>query len=49
MTDLFSAVNGHRLTVDPVDGDVFVRSVGGDHLSIDAIAAWLQSHSAAVD
>jgi death-on-curing protein len=45
MVDVFYDLNGYRLTVDPVEGDAFVRSVGGDHLELGDIAAWLEAHS----
>ena len=45
MVDLFYDLTGFRLTVDPVEGDAFVRTVGGDHLALGDIAAWLEAHS----
>ncbi len=41
----FYEVNGHPLTVDPVEGDEFIRTVGGDeHLDLTLIADWLEAH-----
>lgn len=49
MVDLFYDLNGQRLTVGPVEGDTFIRSVGGDeHLSLEDIANWLEERSAPV-
>jgi len=48
MVDVFYDLNGYRLTVDPVEGDAFVRTVGGDHLELEDIATWLEAHSASV-
>ncbi|MFC4613339.1 type II toxin-antitoxin system death-on-curing family toxin [Cellulomonas algicola] len=46
LVDAFCDMNGYRLTVDPDEGDAFVRSVGGDeHLALEDIAAWLEAHA----
>ena len=48
MFDVFYDLNGYRLTVAPVGGDAFVRTVGGDHLELEDIATCLEAHSASV-
>ena len=45
MVDLLYDLNGLRLTVDPAEGDAFIRAVGGDHLDLGDIATWLEAHS----
>lgn len=46
LVDAFYDMNGYRLTVGPDEGDVFVRSVGGDdHLTLEDIAGWLEAHA----
>ncbi|WP_156374237.1 type II toxin-antitoxin system death-on-curing family toxin [Cellulomonas sp. Leaf334] len=45
MVDAFYSLNGLRLTVDPGEGDEFVRAVGGDHIDLEQIATWLEEHS----
>jgi len=46
MVDLFYDLNGFRLAVDPDQGDVFIRSVGGDdHLPLEDVAHWLEERS----
>ena len=50
MVDLLYTLNGLRLTVEPGEGDAFIRAVGGDeHLGLDEIAVWLERRSAAID
>lgn len=43
----FYDVNGYDLIVRAIDGDTFIRSVGGDeHLDLEVVADWLERHSA---
>lgn len=50
LVDAFYDMNGYRLTVDPDEGDRFVRSVGGDdHLTLEEIAGWLEAHARPLD
>ena len=36
-------LNGYRLhPTDVVEADVFIRSVGGDHVPLEEIAKWLE-------
>ena len=50
LVDAFYDMNGYRLTVDPVEGDTFVRSVGSEeHLALEDIAAWLEAHAQPLD
>lgn len=43
---LLYALNGHTLTIDPVEGDAYIRQVAGDvHLELDDLAKWLEERA----
>lgn len=46
LAGIFLARQGKRLTALPGELEDFAVSVATDHLEIDAIAAWLEAHSA---
>lgn len=42
----FYEVNGFSLLTEPVEGDEFVRTVGGDeHLDLGELTGWLERHA----
>ena len=45
MVDAFYSLNDLRLTVEPDQGDEFVRAVGGENIDLEKIATWLEAHS----